>query len=122
MAKFHLVDPPLTAGESTRIRIGPVSVTVNGSAVLLADATLIEFEIKKNQGDADPALVSKSLGDGVTLDGLEHILVDLDPADTSGLGGSYRYDIVGEWSGSRKFIVNPSRVFIDPAVNLVDTP
>jgi hypothetical protein len=112
----------LIAGESKRWIF--TVVDLDGRRSDLSSASAIEFQVKKADGDPDPALVAKALGTGITL--LDQtsaatrgqFQVDLGSSDTALAAGTYRYDVVVVVSGRRHFVVEPSDFKVIAAVNL----
>lgn len=112
-------DEKIYAGESAKWLF--TAYDRNGDPVDLTGAT-IELEIKLNKGDADPALVHKEVGAGITvlaqsgatLGQFEAALV---PNDTGARSGMHYWDVVVVSGGERWFVVPPSEFYIEPVVN-----
>ena len=119
MSYFHLDLDPIFAGGDVRIRLGPVSILIDGDPVALSEAEEITFRIKARAGDAEPALLEKDLEDGIEVDG-DYLNIDLVPLDTAALGRRfphhYEYNVIGTFGGQVKFLVFPSRIPIRSAV------
>ena len=90
----------------------------------LTGATM-EFQVKTAPGVADPALISKSVGAGITLLAqagatLGQADLALASADTSGAttpAGKYSYDLVATIGGKRRVIIPPSDFTLKDVVN-----
>lgn len=96
----------------------------DGAAVNLTTVDEIEFQVKRRAGNADPPLISKSLGDGVTVldqtdpDTLGSFEIRLEASDTSGMDeGVYRYDVVLIAGSDRQYIVPSSKFNLLEVVN-----
>ena len=88
------------------------------------DVSAIELEIKAADGDADPALVSLSIGSGIVLlaqsgDTLGQAAATVPAASNTALGaGVKRYDVVAVLTGgTRHHAVNPSDYEVLAVVN-----
>lgn len=86
--------------------------------------SLIEFEIKKLAGDADPALLHKAVGTGITVltqsgATLGQFTLTLLPTDLLAIvAGQYTYDLVIQYAdGTRTYIIRPTMVIIFDVVN-----
>lgn len=95
----------------------------DGARLNLTGAT-IEFQVKSALGAADPALIAKSVGSGITLlsqvdDATEgQFTIDLVSSDTeTRTPGVYWYDVVLIISGKRQHIIPPSKFVIKGVVN-----
>lgn len=84
----------------------------------------LEFQIKSDVEQTDPALVSKALGTGITLltqsgDTLGQAKVELEPDDTkTRTPGVYKFDVVGLFAnGKRLYVIKPTDVRLYGVVN-----
>lgn len=87
----------------------------------------VEMEVKAADGDTDPALISLSVGNGITLepqsgDTIGQALIELTPTHLSALqaGGArvLRYDVIALLaSGKRHVVVPPSNFDYRVVVN-----
>ena len=98
----------------------------------LSTYTAIEFQVKASDGAADPPLISKSLGSGITLvgggtGGQAQVAINTSDTTTAnpewpaapGNVGTFRYDLVGiDGSGDRDVLIPPSNFRVKPVVNL----
>lgn len=119
-AFFHLDLAPLFQGENVRLRLGPIAIAVAGVPVALSSATAITFRVKARAGDAEPAVLEKTLASGVSVDG-DFLNIDLVPANTAGLGRRpphyYEWNVTAAFAGGVvKFIAFPSRLPIRSVV------
>jgi hypothetical protein len=96
----------------------------NGDRIDLTPFTAIEFEVKVKAGDADPALISKTLGAGITKltqSGLTlgQAQLDVDGPDTSGLTARlHKYDVVAiDGSAQRHTVIPPNDFDLREVVN-----
>lgn len=125
---MSLAEVPLAllAGETRTLAV-TVSRRSDGTNLnLLTEVSAIELQVKAQDGDADPPLISKSIGSGITVrspqtgDDLGVCDVVIDAADTSSLAGVYRWDLVVLLaSGERLFGVRPSDFVVSQVVNPV---
>lgn len=112
-------------GESRVITVGvfdpdtglPVDLTTGKWQL----ATL-EWQVKLQRGDADPPLVSKSLGAGIVVTPgavVDQIAVAVLPADNAGLTARiYTHDLVGVFTGGdRVYLLEPSGLAMLGVVN-----
>ena len=85
-----------------------------------------EFQVKVTTTTADPALISKSIGSGITVLAqsgatLGQLQISLSPTDTEDTDtppGLYKYDVVATFtSGARVYLVKPSKCLIAGVVN-----
>lgn len=121
----------ILVGESLRLLI----TVEDGDTDDLFDLSVffdIELEVKAADGDNDPALLAKSIGNGVmvlpqTGGTLGQAEIAIMTADTStapwpvapGNIGVFRYDVVGvDAAGERTILVPPSDFIVSPGVNL----
>ncbi len=86
---------------------------------------LVEFEVKVNTGDEDPAVIEKSVGSGITIlaqSGLTlgQAVIEIDPSDTSGITALiYKYDVVTiDTTGERHVVIPPSNFVVKEVVNI----
>jgi len=85
--------------------------------------TALEFRVKKSAGDADPPVLSLSLGDGITprdQTGVNRGLADITATadQTFALGaGLWHYDVLLIFGTKRKFVVDPSLLHVKDVVN-----
>ena len=90
----------------------------------LTAATALEFQVKTAVGAADPPLIGKAIGTGVTLRPQAGITlgqaeIEIQTSDTSALApGTYYYDVVLVLAGKRYFVVPPSEFIIKGVINL----
>ncbi len=94
----------------------------------------IELQVKTLDGDADPPLISKAIGSGITLQtqsgstiGLADVAIDTADTTTSNPNwpvspdntGTFRYDVWGLTAGgNRTLLVAPSNFIVKKVVNL----
>lgn len=106
-------------GETTSFHL---EAAANGAARNL-DGLTLECQIKLTAGAADPALVSLTVGSGITLDTqsgdtLGHLTVTFSATQTDSLTAGIAYLDVWAISGlSRKCIIKPRRVIVRDVVN-----
>jgi hypothetical protein len=110
----------LLAGESRTYRLTVVADD-SGDPVDLTGAA-IEFQLKRAVDDADPPLLTKSIGAGITLLAqtgatLGRADLELAPVDAQALTGMYVYDIVVTSAGRRQYVVPPSPFNVQRVVN-----
>jgi|GEM_PF-5518918 len=82
----------------------------------------LAFYVRKKDKDADPALITKTLGAGIQVEGtfsstpsenLQRVLIDIESDDTNGLkASSYRYSVKRVDVGSETILVFGSIVFL----------
>lgn len=83
----------------------------------------LEFEIKTEIDGADPALVSKAIGTGITLlaqsgDTLGQAEIAIAPADVAMAAGTYYGDVWATFSGGRRsLVVLPFEITVLGVVN-----
>lgn len=84
----------------------------------------LQFEVKLDVGDADPAIISKTVGAGITIltqsgSTLGQATVEVDSADTSPLAVVvHKYDVVAvDLAGERHVVVPPSDFDVRDVVN-----
>jgi len=119
----------MAAGQSHTVYKGEsktLLLTISDSDGVRLDITgfTIEFQVKLKDGDADPPLISKSVGSGITIltqsgGTLGQATVKIDSADTTGLTAQkHRYDvIVIDLVGDRQVVVPPSNFWVKEVVN-----
>jgi|SRR5688572_2599419 len=98
---------------------------VDDEPIDITAATALEFQVKTVPGAADPPLISKAIGTGVTIqpqtgDTLGQAIIALDGADTNGAGtpaGLYHYDVVLVLGGERHYVIAPSEFWLRDVVN-----
>lgn len=101
-----------------------LTVTVDGEPQDLTAATAIEYQLKASVGDPDPALISLSIGAGITLReqaganlGVADIVVSSALADTLA-PGTYAEEVVTVFPGDvRRYLVGPRLVKVLGVVN-----
>lgn len=117
--------PTLYHGES---RIFPVTLVdrETGQFCNLSSGkwqvSTIEWQVKAAIEGADPPLIAKSIGLGITVTPgvvAEQIKVFVDPADTPSIApGSYVNDLVAVFaSGFRLYLIKPSGITVAGVVN-----
>jgi hypothetical protein len=115
----------LYRGETRVIRLS-VTDTDTGLAVDLTtgawEIDAIEWQMKTQLGGADPGVLTKALGTGITIQSgavADQIAITLDPADTSALAlGGYMHDCVATFaSGPRLYLIQPSGAQLLDVVN-----
>jgi hypothetical protein len=123
---IDVVTPPVFwRGDDRTLRL---TVTDDADArVNLTSATVITLEIKASTGAADPALVSKILGAGVTLlaqgspDTIGQADIVIAAADTINAAtlpeGVYWLDVVVVIGGVRSHVIEPMECAIRDVVN-----
>ncbi len=122
---IDIVAPPtFWRGETRTLRL---TVTDDADArVDLTAATAIEFQIKSAPGAADPALVAKALGDGVTLltqtgetiGQADIVIAQGDTTDATAMpAGVYWLDAVVVLGGVRSLVQQPLQMFLRDTVN-----
>lgn len=102
----------------------------DGERIDLTTATAIELQVKAADGDADPALIALSIGDGITVrpqvgDDIGMADAVISSARTTAAPwpdapasvGIFRYDVVLEISGDRHYAVPPSDFVVRSVVN-----
>ena len=110
----------LFAGESRTYR---ATITNEAAQPLdLSGDVVLEFQVKQSVGAADPALISKTIGAGITLlpqtgATLGQVELALLPADTQSLAGTYAYDLVLISAGLRQYVIPPSAFHVQKVVN-----
>jgi hypothetical protein len=123
-----LAETPLAllAGETRTLAVTVTRRSTDAFVNLLTEVSAIELQVKAQDGDADPPLISKSVGSGIVIrdpqtgDDLGVCDITLDPADTASLSGVYRYDLVVTLTGGeRLYGIRPSDFVVDPVVNPV---
>jgi hypothetical protein len=83
----------------------------------------IELQIKTTAGAADPALLSKSVGAGITLLSqsgatLGQAEISITAAETQALlARTYKYDVIAVIGGKRRVLVPPSDFVLKELVN-----
>lgn len=101
-------------------------LTVKDSTQSPIDITgyTLEFQVKGAVDDADPALISKSVGSGITIltqsgATLGQAQIDVIPADTANLETRvHYYDVVGvDGSSNRYHLIAPDKFEIRGVVN-----
>lgn len=101
-----------------------VNLTSGAGGTHGALATM-EFQVKARPGAADPPLIAKSIGVGITIPAqtgtnLGRYNIQLDPADFSTVpAGLYYYDLMTTWAGDgfRIYLVKPSILMLKDVVN-----
>lgn len=94
-----------------------------GNPTDLTPYTALEFEVKPQAGDPDPALISKTLGSGLTLlaqtgDTLGQAHLKISSVDTVGQSGTFECDLIGvDGAGDRQVLMPPSPFVIFNVVN-----
>lgn len=120
-------------GESTVLLLTVVDDDT-GDRFDLSTFAAIEWEVKAADGDADPALISKAIGSGITLrpqsgTTLGQAEIAIATADTTTANpdwpaapanvGVFRHDLIGiDGGGDRTVLVPPSDFTVNPGVNL----
>jgi len=112
-------------GESRVITVGvldpdtglPVDLTTGKWQVVT-----LEWQVKLNRGDPDPALVGKSLGAGIVITAgavTPQVAITVLPADNAGLAANvYSHDLVATFtSGARVYLIEPSGLAMRGVVN-----
>lgn len=114
---------PLTlyAGETRLLTVTVVDVDT-GAPTSIASADAIEFQANLYPGAADPPLIAKALGSGITRltqagATLGQFTIALDPIDTQDRAGRLYYDVVVIVGTARHYVVEPSTLTIRPTVN-----
>jgi hypothetical protein len=118
------VAQPLTVmkGESFSRVVTVVDYDNDGELQDLTGAT-IELQVKALAGAADPAIISLSVGSGITIltqsgDTLGQFRFDLSSAATAAkTPGKYRYDVAVVIGGVRHYAVPPSDFRLVAVVN-----
>lgn len=121
-------------GQSRVFRMTVFDVDADEPTSQLADFDSIEFQVKRATGDADPALIAKTIGAGIELlaqsgDTLGQLEVTIDPIDTAGdpdamptpttglVEGVYKYDLWGIIGERRYLLARPADFVVEDPVN-----
>lgn len=96
----------------------------DGEAENLDSAVAIEFQVKATVGGADPPLLAKAIGTGITVEPqtgttIGQFTLELSPTDTMALAaGEYWYDLVVLMPGNqRHYVRKPNRLTVKGVVN-----
>jgi hypothetical protein len=108
------------AGDTTTLRL---TITDDADARVDLTGAELELEVKQALGGADPALISKSVGAGITLlDQTDTVTrgqadIELTSADTAQAPGLYWLDVVVALAGARVHVVAPREFTVAAVVN-----
>lgn len=103
----------------------------SGELLDLSIYSAMEFEVKAAEGDADPALIAKTLGAGIVVptqtgSDIGKAQVTISTADTTTTPwpaapnnvGVFRYDLIGiDGNGQRDVLIAPSDFVVEDLVN-----
>lgn len=101
-----------------------LTVSTDGEARSLADATAVELQVKSALGGADPAPIALAIGSGITLrdqddqPGVADVVIT--SAQTQALTpGVWWFDVVVVWPApaERAYVVPPTKVIVAAVVN-----
>ncbi len=101
-----------------------LSVSTDGEARTLADATSVELEVKSALGGPDPAPIALGIGTGITLrdqddePGVADVVITSAQIQTL-TPGVWWFDVVVVWPSpaERAYVVPPTKVIVAAVVN-----
>lgn len=88
------------------------------------ELSALEFQVKSDVEAADPPLLSKSLGSGITLldqsgDTIGQAEIEIEPGDTTGMTpGAFKYDVAATFTNGRRiYVIKPDWFTLNGVVN-----